>query len=112
MWTTEKLNDVAILKLQGSLDVGVQKLLKEKIVETAQSLEKDVVLDFSQVEFIDSSCLGVLVSTNKSIKESRGDLKLASMSDEVKSIFEITRLNKVFEIYETTNEAIESFYRK
>lgn len=103
-------NDVMVVQLQGSLEVDFQGMLKEKIEEISGK-ESDIVLDFSEVTFIDSSCLGALVSSVKSLRAKKGDLKLSCLQEEVRSIFQITRLDKIFEIFENVEEAIESYYK-
>lgn len=105
-------NDVLIIGLTGSLDVSVQSLLKEKISDITHSEQQDdLVLDFQQVNFIDSSCLGALVSLAKKMREKNGDMKIARMSDDVRSIFQITRLDRVFDVYDKLEEAIEAYYK-
>lgn len=99
-----------VLQLQGSLEVDLQGMLKEKIEEISGK-ESDIVLDFSEVTFIDSSCLGALVSSVKSLRGKKGDLKLSCLQEDVRSIFQITRLDKIFEIFENVEEAIESYYK-
>lgn len=107
----DKKHDVAIVKLTGSLDVSLQKKFKDKLIEVAETEELDIVLDFEKVTFIDSSCLGSLVSFAKSLRERNGDIKLANPSPDVRSIFQITRLDRVFEIYNSNDEALNSFFR-
>lgn len=111
IFNTEKIQDVFVVRLQGSLDVAVQTALKEKLQEFAEKNDDDIVLDFTSVHFIDSSCLGALVALLKRIRERKGDIKIAHLSDDVRSIFQITRLDRVFEIFDTTDEAVTSFYR-
>lgn len=104
------LNEIFIVEMSGSLDVALQKELREDL-SRAVSPGNDSVLDFSGVSFIDSSCLGALVSLLKGIREAGGDFKLANLADDVRSIFQITRLERVFEIFDTVEEAAESYYK-
>ncbi len=106
-----KNQDIALVKLDGVLDVSKQKLFKEKLVGVSDEHGNDVVLDFKAVSFIDSSCLGVLVSHARKLREKKGDLKITNLAPDVRSIFQITRLDKVFEIFETPELAVNSFYR-
>lgn len=103
--------DVAVVTLKGSLDVSVQKELKEELLEVAENKQNDIALNMAHVEFIDSSCLGVLVSLAKRFREKKGDIKLFGLTDDVRSIFQITRLDKVFEVFEGQAETVDSFYR-
>ncbi|OVE80530.1 hypothetical protein BVY03_06115 [bacterium K02(2017)] len=106
-----KENDVTILSGTGSLDVSVQNHLKDRIDETIHAGVKDLIFDFSEITFIDSSCLGILVSATKNLRESKGDIKLSNLSEDVRSIFQITRLDRIFEIFDLKNEAIDSYFR-
>ncbi len=68
----------------------------------------DLVLDFSNVVFLSSAVLGLLIRVSKKIYESQGRLRLCSISPKILEIFKITRLDKVFEICEDQTEAIQS----
>ena len=102
--------DVVFLKLFGSLEVDLQAHLT-RVLNSVAPKETDVVLDCSAINFIDSSCLGTLVSVVKTLRTQNGDIKLALLTDDVRSIFQITRLDKVFAIFDTLDEAVASYYR-
>ncbi len=109
----KKMNDVMLVELVGSLDVSLQSNLKDKLVKLfSENQNGDVVLDFQKVNFIDSSCLGVLVSLARMLRESKSDIKLIYLTEDVRSIFQITRLDKIFEIFDDVQEAVNSFFRK
>ena len=67
-----------------------------------------VVLDFINVQFISSSVLGLLIRISKKIYEQNGRLRLCNINSKIFSIFKITRLDKVFDIYDDLQEAIRS----
>ncbi|WP_411681523.1 STAS domain-containing protein [Clostridium thailandense] len=73
--------------------------LREKINYLMNNGEKNFKLDFSKCNFIDSTGLGVLVSTYKKCKSINGSLKLYSINEQVMKVFNMTRLDKVFEIH-------------
>ncbi len=104
-------NDVTVIHMQGSLDVSLQKKLKDELVLISEKNPNDLILELSKVDFIDSSCLGTLVSVSKLLRTKEGDLKLANPTDDVRSIFNITRLDRVFEIFDSTPEAVESYFK-
>lgn len=108
---TENRSDVIVVDLEGVLEVSLQQTLKDKLLQIARE-QNDMVLNFSQVTFIDSSCLGALVSLAKTLREQKGDIKLVRLTDDVQSIFQITRLDRIFEIFESVDSAVESFYTK
>lgn len=67
------------------------------------------VIDFEGCEFIDSTFLSTLVTTLKLLIKKGGNLKLSSISSEVQSLLELTGTHRVFEIYRSKEEAIQSF---
>ncbi len=85
----------------GELKTELQRLYVEG--------RKNVLVDMKDVRFIDSSGLGALVSGFKNAISHQGSLKLSSLQPQVKSMFELTRLHRVFEIFPTAEEAQESF---
>lgn len=93
-------NQFTKFTLSGSLYVNESTILREKILEQINQGKKDLLLDFSGVNYIDSSGLGVLISMQKRSRESNGKVVLTGLNGEVKKIFELTRLTKVFEIKE------------
>lgn len=102
-------NNVLVLELTiESLDAGNVRKLKEAIVEQIGSSNR-VVLDLSQLKFVDSSGLGVMLSCLRSVRERGGDLRLCSMTPTVRSLFELMRMHRVFNIYETKDEALHAF---
>ncbi len=107
----ETRSEVMIVRMSGALEVSLQQTLKDRLMQIARE-QNDLVLDFAKVTFIDSSCLGALVALTKALREDRGDVKLANLSDDVQSIFQITRLDKIFEIFANADQAVESYYSK
>lgn len=106
----ETVQEVTVVALAGNLDLSVQKKLQAELSQIFKENELDTILDFSEVVFIDSACLGVLVSLVKELRQKKGDIKLVKLTDDVKSIFQITRLDKIFHIYDVMQEAVESYY--
>jgi anti-sigma B factor antagonist len=103
-------NEVAIITLVGSLDVSLQKTFKQELQEHIDKSGSDIVLDFTGVTFIDSSCLGALVALSKSVRDKKGDIKIACALDEVRAIFQITRLDRMFRLFDTVREAIDDYF--
>lgn len=68
-----------------------------------------IVIDLSDAEFTDSSFLGALVSGLKKISAKKGDIKITNLQPAVRTMFELTRLYKVFEIYDTVDSALRNF---
>ncbi len=70
--------------------------------------EVNIIVQLEQVRFIDSSGLGALLSGYKHAAAKSGRLAIANMQQQVLSMFELTRLNRVFEIYADLNEAFDN----
>ncbi len=104
-----KINDVEVLKLKGRLDASSAKDFKDKINSLVKEKCIKVIIDMGAVDFIDSSGLGSLVASLRSVNKSGGDIKICSLQNKVRAIFELTRLHRVFGIYEDSNAAATSF---
>ena len=83
--------------------------LKSRINEKVDKGHRKVIVDISAVEFVDSTFLGVIVGSLKKVAKLNGDLKLGGFKPAVRSMFELTRLFRVFETYSDLQEAIKSF---
>lgn len=70
--------------------------------------EPRIVLDFKNVEHLSSAALGVLITLDKQVAERQGKLALANIQPQIYEVFRITRLNKLFNIQNTTAAAVES----
>ena len=91
------------------LDAHNSDELKAELNRLYESGMKDLLIDLKEVRFIDSSGLGVLVSGFKNASARQGSLKLCGLQSQVKSMFELTRLHRVFDIFQTVDDALESY---
>jgi anti-anti-sigma factor len=83
--------------------------LKIQIVEKINKGYKKIIIDLTSVEFVDSTFLGVIVNSLKKVVKLGGDLKLVGFQPSVRSMFELTRLFRVFESFSELQDAIKSF---
>ncbi|UCG61946.1 MAG: STAS domain-containing protein [Candidatus Zixiibacteriota bacterium] len=98
-----------ILNLKGRLDLASGSGLKDE-VKALLSKERTLLhLNLGEVDFINSSGLGVLVSIMKEVRLHKGRLTLSNLATYVEEIFEITQLSHIFEIYKTEAEALDSY---
>jgi len=102
-------DSLAVLSLSGRLDLASGATLKEQVKRLTQSNTTQVHLNLSEVEFINSSGLGALVSIMKEIRLQKGRLTLSNLASYVQEIFEITQLSHIFEIYPTEEEAVATY---
>ena len=82
---------------------------KKFLLNDINSGKKKILVDLSPCEFIDSTFLGALVISQKKISEYGGYIKLVAAHSAVRSMFELTRINKVFETFLSVDEALKSF---
>ena len=68
-----------------------------------------LVLDLSRLRFVDSSGLGAFISCLRKLNAKGGDLKLCGMSKQVRAVFELVRMHRIFEIYGTKEDAVRAF---
>jgi anti-sigma B factor antagonist len=90
------------------LDAHNSAELKLEFQKVFASVSQNLLVDLKDVRFIDSSGLGALVSGFKNATTSHGSLRLACLQPQVKSMFELTRLHRVFEIFQTVADALET----
>jgi anti-sigma B factor antagonist len=96
---------VAVFQVNGEINISTSPDLR-KLFE--KESKKKIVIDFEKVSYIDSSGLATLVEVLKRTKTQGGSLGLAAMSDKVKSLFEITKLDKLFSIFQNQKDAISA----
>jgi anti-sigma B factor antagonist len=109
--TFEKKDAVGIVKLAGPLSATSVDSFRDQFLrwwDGAQEI-RNVVMDLAKVEFMDSSGLGVLIALLKRVADRGGDLKLCCIQKKVRLVFEITRAHRVFEIFDTQDEAMKAF---
>ena len=100
---------IAILADEKILEDNDIKDIQQSVMALIEQNEKiALVIDFSNVKFLTSSALGLLIRISKKVYESDGMLRLASIDHKILEIFRITRLDKVFEIHADRESAIES----
>jgi anti-sigma B factor antagonist len=104
----KKIDDMLVVTpLEKRLDASAATDFKGKIVDWINAGNNRIVLDLSLVDFIDSSGLGAIVSCLKTLGGS-GDLIICGIKETVMSLFQLTRMNRVFQIFPTQAEALKA----
>jgi anti-sigma B factor antagonist len=106
---TSKENDVVVVDVDGQLIVGNRQELKQKVLDELEGGERKFLIDFTNTGYIDSSGLGVLVSLSKKIREQNGELRLSNLNEDLRTLFELTKLDTLFSIADSRDEALASF---
>lgn len=99
---------VLVVSVDGQLVVANRQELKQMVLKALEEGESRFVIDFSGTGYIDSSGLGVLVSVSKKIREAGGELRLCGLNEDLRMLFELTKLDTLFTINENRVEAIGS----
>lgn len=105
----EKQQGVIIIETDQRLDSHDGPRLKDMVKDLAREDGLHLVIDMKQTVFIDSSGLGGLMSSLKSVSNSHGEIRIARPSPQALSLLRLTRLHRVFDIHDTLEGAIKSF---
>jgi anti-sigma B factor antagonist len=106
----DEKNGITTITTDDRLDAMSAPELKDmvkKLAEEATPLK--LVIDLDRTKFIDSSGCGALVASLRVLLKNKGDMKIARPTAQAKSLFELTRLHRVFEIYDDLDSALKSF---
>jgi anti-sigma B factor antagonist len=107
--TVETVGDVAVASVPvEELDAANAAEFKRDIAPAIEAHPK-LVLDLSTLRFVDSSGLGALISCLRKVNAKGGDLKLSGMSRQVRAVFELVRMHRVFDILAAKEDAVRAF---
>lgn len=106
-----KQNSIGIVQVSKALTAATVDAFREQLTHWQEAVPdvKDFVIDLEKVDFMDSAGLGTLIAVLKRVTEQGGDMKIANLQKKPRMVFEITRAYKVFEIYDSVEEAIKGF---
>jgi anti-sigma B factor antagonist len=106
----EILDDVLIFEiLNKRATVEISGNVKNELLKLIDEGKNKVIISLEKAEYVDSSFLGILVAGLKRATMKDGDLKIFGLQPAVKSMFELTRLYRIFDIFNTREEAVNSF---
>jgi anti-sigma B factor antagonist len=90
-------------------ELSIQEIGEElhQVVESEPGIK--LLLNFKNVDHLSSAALGMLITLNKRVREQSGDLKLSDINRQIFEVFKITRLNRVFDIHDTAEQALSQF---
>jgi anti-anti-sigma factor len=107
--THEKLGGIVAVRIKGRLDVGSAKRLEDHLQALMNEGENRLVVDFSELDYISSSGLHVLLLAAIRAKDARGGVALCGMRDHIRAVFDIAGFSHVFPIYGSQDEALGGF---
>ncbi len=106
---TKSEDSVTIIEIEGEVDLYSSPDLRKALLEMTKAQNKAILVDLEKVNYMDSSGVATLVEALQQVGKYEGKLKLANLRDAVKDVFELSRLDKVFDIYESVEDGKNSF---
>ena len=107
---TRQVGDVSVVDVAGRITLGEgSSALRDSIREMVSKNQKKILLNLGEVNYIDSSGIGELVSGFTTVTNSGGTLKLLNLNKRVKDLLQITKLYTVFDVHDDEAGAIRSF---
>lgn len=101
-------NEVAVLKFDGEVIFDNSNQLKEEAKKQLSTKEKieDLLVDLSQVPYLDSSGVGVLLSLFKFMRNRGGSMAISSPNDKIRRVFEVTKMTEIIPAYDNVEQAL------
>jgi len=99
-------DQLLVVDVEGQLVVNNRQEFKQAIIDQIDLGVRTVIVDFSRSPYIDSSGLGALVSLGKRLRDTGGDLRLACLNEDLRTLFELTRLDSLFPLYASRADAL------
>lgn len=103
--------EVSCIKPKGEINIYNSGKFKEVISSLIDNKVCFILINFQNVSSLDTSGLGVLVETMQKLKKVKGDVKLSNMNERLKKAFILSRLDKIFEIFENEETALQKFLK-
>lgn len=107
----ESQGDVSIVQCSGSLDADSVAAFKKTTLDLVNSGATRFVVDCTKLTFVDSMGLGAMISLLRRARSRNGDVKVSGLTDDVKTIFEITRLHRLFDVFPDAATASRQFHK-
>lgn len=101
--------EIVILDISGEIDLYNAPEIKDIINKLIEQKKYNVIINLKEVTYIDSSGIGALISSLSNLKKYQGALKIINVFASVKKVFELTKLTSFFEIYDSEDEALNSY---
>lgn len=100
-------NGASVIEVDGQVVIGNRQMLKHMVLDELERGSRRFVIDFARAGYIDTTGLGVLVSASKKIREHGGTLTLSALNDDLRTLFELTKMDVLFSIADTIDIALE-----
>ena len=101
--------DVVVMSISGQLDAFASRDLKAEFKNMTDAHHYRIALDLKKVNYVDSSGIGAIMAVAQQARKRKGDIKLFGMEADIRKVFDLIGASKVLEIFETEQEALNSF---
>jgi anti-sigma B factor antagonist len=106
---TDEKQGISVFRMNGDIDINTSPEVKRSFDDAIKHKKEKVVINLKDVSYVDSSGLATLVEILKNLRSYGGKMKLTNLSAKVRGLFEITKLDKLFDIVGEEDEAVASF---
>ncbi len=100
---------ITLVEVDGELTVGNRERFKQVVLERVEASDRKFLMDFGESSYIDSTGLGALVSLSRKIREAGGQMRLTGLNEDLRTLFELTKLDTVFDLADTRAAAMSDF---
>ncbi len=104
--TTSSRAPWTVLHVRGEIDMASAPQLRQEVVRVIDRGDHDLVLDLTEVAFCDSTGIGVVVAAVKRARTAGGDVRVVCVNERLREMFAITRLDRVFDLFDLVDEAV------
>jgi anti-anti-sigma factor len=105
----EEIDRKLVLRIEGRIDASSALILERKIQQLIDENHKELILDFTEVDYLSSAGMRVLFAATKKLAAKKGDLVLFSLSEEVAEIVRMAGFDKILHLCATEEEALQFF---
>jgi anti-sigma B factor antagonist len=105
----KSVNKIKIASIAGDLNSATAPEAENRLTSLIMGGNKKLIIDLEDLNYISSAGLRILLAANKLIKKQNGELRISSINNVVKEVFEISGFNFVFKIYSSADEALVAF---
>lgn len=103
---TEAVDDIRVLKIRGEVDLYSSPQVRKAIMTLTQQKSPIILIDLARVSYMDSSGIATLVEGLQQASKYKGKFAVVNLRSAVREVFELSRLDKVFDIFENQDEAL------
>ncbi len=107
--TVKTTNEVKVLAFEGSLDTGTSPDAQQQLDRLIEEGENRFLVNFEKLDYISSAGLRVLLAAAKQLKGTDGELRICSLNEVVREVFDISGFTTIFKVFGSESEALDGF---